>query len=201
MVTWPEEDLDEESRSRVESAAGRSMERRRAERIKQRLTCELVIGDRRHPGIVLDLSRTGLFVQTSVAPPPGERARVKLRPPGGAEIELEARIARRYVVPARLVSIAHGGLGLRIESASDDYLQLIGSTSQAEKLPPPKATNAALPPPSSEDSAYRVRAKQTSGPRSRVLKITAASEEEAKVAASAKLDEGWEILAVDPVPA
>ena len=90
------------------------MERRRAERVKTRLTCVLIIGDRRHPGIVLDISETGLFIQTS---------------------------------------------------------------------------------------AYRVRVKQTSGLRSRTLRITAASEEEAKVAASASLDEGWEILAVDPVAA
>jgi hypothetical protein len=50
------------------------MQRRRAERIKQRLTCELIIGDRRHPGIVLDISETGIFMQTSASPPPGERA-------------------------------------------------------------------------------------------------------------------------------
>jgi hypothetical protein len=56
-------------------------------------------------------------------------------------------------------------------------------------------------PPSNPGSSYRVRARQTSGSRSRTLRITAASEKEAKVAASAELDEGWEILAVDPLPA
>ena len=117
------------------------MERRRAERIKQRLTCELIIGDRRHPGIVLDISETGLFVQTSASPPQGERARLDPQAAGP-------------------------------------------SSSQ-----------------SSQGSAYCVRVKQTSGSRSRILRITAASEEEAKTAASAKLDEGWEILAVDPVAA
>jgi hypothetical protein len=103
------------------------MERRRADRSRQRLSCELLIGDRCHPGIVLDLSSTGLFVQTSVSPPPGERIRVKLRPPGGAEVELEASVARRYAVPVRLVSAARGGIGLRVESASTDFLQLVGS--------------------------------------------------------------------------
>ena len=39
------------------------------DRVKQRLTCELVIGDRNHQGIVLDLSKTGLFIQTSASPP------------------------------------------------------------------------------------------------------------------------------------
>ena len=82
------------------------MERRKVERLKQRLTCELVMGDRRHPGIVLDVSPTGLFVQTSASPPPGERVRVKLRCPGRAEVEVVASVARRYVVPRRLVSVA-----------------------------------------------------------------------------------------------
>jgi hypothetical protein len=103
------------------------MERRRAYRSRQRLTCELLIGDRCHPGIVLDLSSVGLFVQTSVSLPPGERVRVKLRPPGGAEVEIEASVARRYAVPARIVSVARGGIGLRVESAADDFLQLVGS--------------------------------------------------------------------------
>ena len=121
----------------------REMERRRADRARQRLTCELVIGGRRHPGIVLDLSRVGLFVQTSASPPPGERVRVKLRPPGRAEVELEASIARRYAVPARLVSVARGGIGLRVESTSDDFLQLVASMGRTEQAPPPKARNAA----------------------------------------------------------
>jgi hypothetical protein len=108
------------------------LERRKTHRSRHRLTCELVLGDRRHPGIVLDVSQTGLFVQTSAAPPPGERVRVRLQPAGGAELELEASIARRYAVPARLASVARGGVGLRIESAPDDYLQLLDSTGPTE---------------------------------------------------------------------
>jgi hypothetical protein len=199
-VSQSEEDLDGESPQRMVPEAERVMERRGVERLKQRLTCELVMGDRRHPGIVLDVSPTGLFVQTSASPPPGERVRLKLRRSGGAEIEVEASVARRYVVPRRLVSVARGGVGLRIESAFDEYLQLVRSALRTEEEPPPEAT-ASASPQSSEGSAYRVRAKQTSGPRSRSLQVTAASEEEAKQMASAKLDEGWEILTVDLVGA
>ena len=100
------------------------MERRRAERVKTRLTCELIIGDRR---------------------------------------------------------------------------QLVDSVMRKGK-PDPQAANTSSSQ-SSQGGAYCVRVKQTSGPRSRTLRITAASGEEAKVAASAELDEGWEILAVDPVQA
>jgi hypothetical protein len=176
------------------------MKQQRAERVKQRLTCELVIADRCHPGIVLDISETGLFVQTSAAPPPGERVGVILRPSGGAEIDVEASVARRYSVPRRLVSVARGGVGLRIESAPEGYLQLVRTAMRAEEAPARTAPTTASPEPT-DGSAYRVRAKQTSGPRSRSVEVNAASEEEAKQMASAELGEDWEILTVDPVPA
>jgi hypothetical protein len=177
------------------------MQRRKVERLKQRLTCELVMGDRRHPGIVLDVSPTGLFVQTSCSPAPGESIRVNLRRPGEAEVEVAASVARRYVVPRRLMSIARGGVGLQIESSSDDFLRLIDSARQAEQAANPKSTDAPSPAQSSDGSTYRVRARQSSGSRSRTLRVTAESEEEAKEVASASLDEGWEILTVDPVRA
>ena len=128
------------------------MERRRAERIKQRLTCELIIGDRRHPGIVLDVSETGLFIQTSASPPPGERARLTLRCPDGTEVEVEASVARRYVIPRRLVSVARGGIGLRIESASEEFLQLVDSVTRKGK-PDPQAANTSSSQ-SSQGGAY-----------------------------------------------
>lgn len=173
------------------------MEQRRAERIRQRLTCELVIGDRNHQGIVLDVSKTGLFVQTSASPPPGERIGVKLRRADGASVEVEASVARRYKVPQRLVSIARGGIGLRIESPSDGYQQFIDAVDRVEKPPSPEASSAPSLPQSGEAGSYSVRVKQTTGSRSRCLRVAAASEQEAKLTASAGLDEGWEILSVD----
>jgi hypothetical protein len=177
------------------------MKHQRAERVKQRLTCELVIGDRRHLGIVVDVSRTGLFVQTSAAPPPGERVRVKLRGPDGDTAELEASVARRYKVPPRLVSIARGGIGLRIESVTQEYLQLIDSVAPAANPSPSKSVDAPSSPRSCAAVSYSVRLKQTPGTRSRTLRIAAASEEEARRTASADVGEGWEILSVEPVGA
>jgi len=185
------------------------MERRKAERIDKALSCVLVIGDRHHPGIVVDLSPMGLFVQTSVSPPPGERVQVVLRREGGADVEVEASVARTSGLPRRTASAARGGVGLRIESISDDYRQLLHSIPQPEEAPPrpeketeeapsPERTAAAPPPKSSRSIAYRVRAQQTSGSGYRTLQISAASEEEARGMASARLDEGWEILSVDP---
>ena len=85
------------------------MERRRAERIDRKLTCELVIAGRRHPGIVLDLSPLGVFVQTAVAPPPGEKVGVRLLRSDATCVEVDAIVVRRHVVPRRLASIASSG--------------------------------------------------------------------------------------------
>ena len=173
------------------------MEQRRAERIKQRLTCELVIGDRNHQGIVLDVSKTGLFVQTSASPPPGERIGVKLRRSDGSSVEVESSVARRYKVPQRLASIARGGVGLRIESPYDDYLQFIDSVDRAQTASSTKASQAPPPPPSGPADSYSVRVRQIAGPRSRCLRVAAASEQEAERSAAASLEEGWEILSVE----
>ena len=173
------------------------MEQRRAERIKQRLTCELVIGDRNHQGIVLDVSRTGLFVQTSASPPPGERIGVKLRRSDGSCVEVETSVARRYRVPQRLASIARGGVGLRITSPPDDYLQFIDSVNRTENAPSPEASKAPPPAHSDTSDSYSVRVRQIAGPRSRSLRVAAGSEQEAERAAAASLDEGWEILSVE----
>jgi hypothetical protein len=185
------------------------MERRKAERIDKAISCVLVIGDRSHPGIVVDLSPIGLFVQTSVSPPPGERVRVVLRLEGGADVEVEATVARTSGLPRRTASVARAGVGLRIESISDDYRQLLHSIPRPEKGPPRpvkepeeapsrERTAAAALPKSSRSIAYRVSAQQTSGSGYRTLQISAASEEEARDMACARLGEGWEILSVDP---
>ena len=186
-----------------------AMERRKADRIDKALSCVLVIGDRHHPGIVVDLSPIGLFVQTSVSPPRGEKVRVVLRREGDADVEVEASVARTPGLPRRTGSVARRGIGLRIESISDDYQRLVHSIPQPEEAPPcpeketeeapsPERTAAAPPPKSSPSIAYRVRAQQTSGSCYRTLQIRAASEEEARGIAAGRLDEGWEILSVDP---
>ena len=77
------------------------MAKRRAERIRRRVTCELQLGGRSYRGIVLDLSETGVFVQTEATPPPGARLRIKLHAAGGIEFEVDATVARRQVAPPR----------------------------------------------------------------------------------------------------
>jgi hypothetical protein len=188
------------------------MGKRRAERIKRRVTCELLLDGRSYRGIVLDLSATGIFVQTEATPGPGERMRIRFHTATGDEFETDARVARRQAVPRELAGVVRGGLGLRLEGAPDAYFRLIGmegapeersrshgtstraaQTARAPAPEPPK------PPPAPKLPEYRVRVKQTEGPRSRILKLGATSPDDARKRAVAELGRGWEVLSVEAV--
>jgi hypothetical protein len=191
------------------------MGKRRAERIKRRVTCELLLDGRSYRGIVLDLSATGVFVQTEATPAPGARLRLRFHTPDRREFEVDVSVARRQVVPAQLASVVRGGLGLRVERPPEAYFQLIGMEGVTEERAhgPGMATQivqnqpaasakapaaeAPKPAPAPALPEYRVRVKQTDGPRSRTLKLGATSPDDARKRALAELGRGWEVLSVE----
>lgn len=188
----------------------------RSERIRRRVTCELLLGGRAYRGIVLDLSATGIFVQTEATPAPGACVRVRFHRQDRQELEVEATVARRQAVPRELASVARSGLGLRVERPPAAYFELLGvegvtvdrgASAGVPPLPPASASGrapaaaaaqpAATVPAPDLRRAFRVRAKQTSGPRSRTLEVRAVSKDEARQRALADLGAGWEILTVE----
>jgi len=101
--------------------------KRRFERERQRITCELNVAGKRHVGIVTDLSASGIFVQTSATPPIGSDLRLTIPDACGVQVELIATV-RRLTKPHRSVaSIERGGLGLRVDSAPEPYYQFLVS--------------------------------------------------------------------------
>src|SRR4030095_2364677 len=92
---------------------GERMPRRRAQRIKRRVTCELKLAGRSYRGIVLDLSETGVFVQTEASPAGNERLRIKFHAPDGGEFEVDATVARRPVARRPRTTAARGGAAPR----------------------------------------------------------------------------------------
>jgi PilZ domain-containing protein len=188
------------------------MARQRANRIRRRVTCELQLGGRSYRGIVLDLSESGVFVQTEASPPAGTPVRVRFHALGGIEFEVEMTVARRQVAPPQLASVVRGGLGLKVENPPATYYKLIGMesastpggargvgrepVSRGAKGPAEEAAPAA-PPPEAPSAEFRVRVKQSDGPRSRTLKVKAGSLAEARKAALVELGRGWEILSVE----
>ncbi|TDJ15265.1 MAG: hypothetical protein E2O69_12320 [Deltaproteobacteria bacterium] len=213
-------------RRRIKRAG--SVDRRRAERTRRRMACSLWVGQRRHTGIVLDISATGLFIQTSASPPPNSVVELELSMPGESEVVLvRAVVARRKAVPPRLITVAHGGLGLRIENAPEAYFTLVASlqdpdltlsetaasgsgeaaTSPPEQNGAPKSDDEEsrskrerkLPPRQAPPPrrSFQVRIQQ--GARSRRLEVTAASEKDARQQALAEVGEGWKVLGCDPI--
>ncbi len=159
------------------------MERRRGGRKKRRITCELRLGERPQRGIVLDLSPGGLFVQTDASPAPGARIELALRDTDGREAVVAVRVARKRQVPRHLRSVAPAGLGLEIDGPSEAY--------QAFLEP-----SAGKPDPPAAAPCFQVRIKQVSGPRSKTLRIHAATAEDARQKALNGEGAGWAVLDV-----
>ena len=198
-------------------------DRRREERIKRRIPCEVVDGDQRVRGFVLDVSPKGLFVQTLKPINPGGEICVAFTPPElGQTIEVRACVVRSLRVPRQLASVTSPGVGLRINMAPPEYFEFVASLTdrdtqaapagggtaaseepeQPKSEPKPKPKKRKLPPrmPKPEtETRYRVQAQQTGGPRSRSLVVSAKSREHAEWRALEQLGSDWKIVGVKGV--
>lgn len=102
------------------------MDRRAAKRIRRRLTCELRFDGRKTTGIVLNVSTSGLFIQTSARPAPGTVVEVHFSARGSSpEMDLRTRVARQKRVEPRLAQIEASGIGLQLLDAPEAYWQLV----------------------------------------------------------------------------
>jgi hypothetical protein len=149
---------------------------------------------------VLDISETGIFVQTSTRLPPGSEVEVRVRLTDSAEpVHLRAQVARNKLVPQQLTSVARGGVGLKILRAPPAYFEQISALDGAGEKRSPVAA-AAEPAPMPAELRFRVRVKQSDGPRSRSLEVVAASVDEARARALADVGSGWETVAAEALP-
>lgn len=172
-------------------------------RYRKRVPCELMLPDGRHPGMVLNVSRRGLFVQTRARARPGERVRVALNPSHRQDaIGLEARVVWKRVSPPQLQSLTRGGVGLEIQLASDayyDFLARVATPAVEQSRSPDDRGHAGpgAPGDASLLSRFRVRVSQQGGPRSRALVVRGATEEEARQRALSSMGAGWSILEIE----
>ena len=180
---------------------------RAAKRAKRRLACRLVVGGQRFSGVILDLSSSGIFVQTTARPRPREPVTIEISIPSRQEpLRLDAQVARLRLVPPRLVVVAQGGVGLRITNAPEDYFTFLSGVlpvlaarmTVAERLADARGAAASPPPadapPPAPQRSYRVRMSQLGGARSRTLQIEAGSAQEASALALEATGDGWKVL-------
>ena len=116
---------------------GGTMERRREDRFGHRMTCKLELNDRLYQGLVLDVSPSGLFVQTRAKAPERAMAPVTVELRSAASDDattLSAMVARQYWVPDQLVRLVKGGMGLRVIGNCAAWLELIDGIAERKRL-------------------------------------------------------------------
>lgn len=174
------------------------MEKRRQQRSRRRITCELVIDGKHHPAIVRDVSRRGLFVQTRARPELNSAIGLVFPAEGDRpEIRVEAGVARERAVPAGLESEVPGGIGLEVLDAPAAYHELVAEAGLAPAGSGPAAASG--PPSDPGVRTFRVRLIERGTPNATVLTVRSESPEGARARALARAGRGWKIAAIQEI--
>jgi PilZ domain len=181
-------------------------ERRGAPRFRCRLRCALRAGRRSDDGQVLDVSLSGLLVQTALAFGQGDHVEVEIE--GGVRIKALAWHSRRV----RREGEQSFRVGMMLSEVGPEYEAFVARIAGARPGPRPQArqqpkapeaqpareasrpTRPLPPMPTRRSSWWRLRIKQVDGPRTRVVTLSAESKEQAIAQSLAELGEGWEIV-------
>ena len=173
-------------------------------RKKRRIPCQLFVGEREHTALVLDLSPSGLFVQTHAKTQRGERLKLRLSHES-AMIDLAVEVVRTKSVPQNLLAATKGGIGVRILSAPPAYDALMLQLGIDEPRKEPRKAHATVrttvqfaPEPEPESGPrFRVHVAQVVGSRSRRMEVCAGDAEAASARALDDLGDGWKVLRVE----
>jgi len=188
-------------------------------RINKRLPCRVKVAGTSFGGMVLNVSRSGLFVQTTARVDPGAEMWLELNPSAQRDvIELGAQVIWKRVVDARLRGVASGGVGLKIHSAPESYytflMRLMAVAPQTKSAETAEASETdktdktdetgnscreterevVAAADAAEPQSFRVRLKQEQGSRSRTLTLSCSSEAEARDRALEQVGPGWVVL-------
>jgi hypothetical protein len=102
--------------------------KRRHERVKRRFACEFLAEGQRYRGIIVELSRAGLFIQTDATTNPGAEIELQLAAAGAVpELRLRGVVVRRRMVPAPLATVVRRGIAVEILEAPREYGLACGS--------------------------------------------------------------------------
>lgn len=190
------------NRRRVSASGsdGVDVEKRKQQRTRKRLTCEILLGAARHAALVRDLSAAGLFVQTRVRLEPDARVRLIFGAQDGLPaFEVEARVARQRMVPPRLQSAVPGGVGLVVIDPPAGFQEMVarGAASGApEAAPEPSEVPSGAP---AGIRTFRVRMIERDKPNARVFTVRSESLHGARARALARAGHGWKIADIQEI--
>jgi hypothetical protein len=102
--------------------------RRRNERVKRRFACTFLVEGQRYRGFVVELSRSGLFLQTDATTSPGKEIELQLAATGAVpDMRLRGVVVRRRMVSTMLASVVRRGIAVEILEAPREYGLACGS--------------------------------------------------------------------------
>jgi len=166
-------------------------------RFRKRVPCRLQVTGSAHSGMVLNLSRGGLFVQTTAGASPGDAVHLDLAVGDAEPLPIDARVVWRRVVAPHLRTVSTGGMGLHIQYANDAYFGFVAGLASSNPAEAEEA--AAAPARSAASSSYRVRVRFAGSPRTRILTVAAADEREARERVAQRAGAQWAVLDLEKI--
>ena len=181
-------------------------ERRQTKRAPCRLRCRVTRGKEQVASRIVDVSEGGLCLILPVWLKPKQPYDISIDVPGTglSRVQVEIWHIRREESKNAKSRVWIGGA--MILASDDAYSKLLTATGvlsrgvdsaeeAASSTPKPSgATKAPEPIDSFDPIVYRIRCKQTGGPRTRVLSLAADSEAQARALASEDLGSSWTVL-------
>jgi Tfp pilus assembly protein PilZ len=162
-------------------------------RYRKRLPCRLEVPNGAYSGMVLNLSRGGLFVQTSAAASPGEAVHLDLCLGDADAIGLDGRVVWRRVVAPHLRAVTTAGMGVHIQYAHDNYFGFVAQLAEGTPGDEPAPASSAAGP------SFRVRLRLAGGPRTRILTVTGVDEADARTRARQQAGTQWAVLDLERI--
>lgn len=190
-------------------------DRRRQPRATCRLRCQILSGDQRINARIVDISESGLCLFSPSWLASRSPVEIAINVPGYADSVVQASIwhVRRQSVKGTSRKI--WVMGVMLEESDDAYRWLLSAAGAAPeqeaaaRAPTPPSVEEALrsepvtaPTPeelaidAAEAQVFRVRVKARGVPRTKLLTLTAISEDEARELATRDLEGRWQVVEI-----
>jgi hypothetical protein len=92
------------------------MEKRGRQRKKTHLPTRFGADRPERLGLITDVSNRGVYLSTNIVLAKGSPVQLQVRLPGGDDLQLAGKVMRARRVASALVTIATGGMGIKLEN-------------------------------------------------------------------------------------
>ncbi len=174
-------------------------ERRKRPRTLCRLHCRIRRGRDRIRARVLDVSEGGLCVLSPVELKKGQPLEIAIDVPGHGVVNLQANVWHVRRAKSRSTRRWTWSAGMILAKSDDTYTRLLTPAKPTSQAEPTASAHGDDPTGEAEElQVVRVRVQARGEPRSQLLTLAAATEEEARELAAEDLDSSCFITEVRP---